>query len=157
MQNRMKTHSLTSSQVDDLLIKTAVGDLATIDADGTPYITPVHYVYFNDKIYIHGLDKGQKVDNILRDGRVCFSVFDMHGLIIKDDGNACNVNTDYDSVIIKGTATMVQDLDVKKEVLRQILLKYTPQLVGRDLPDGSVKATGVIEISIDTATGKYYK
>ncbi len=64
MQGRMKSHQLTERQIESLLLEEQVGRLATINANGFPYITPVHFIYFNKKIHIHGLNKGQKIDNI---------------------------------------------------------------------------------------------
>ena len=41
--------------------------------------------------------------------------------------------------------------------LDNLKAKYTPQLVGRELPSNMVKGTAVVRISIDTMTGKYYQ
>ena len=45
MQYRMKTHPLSDDRLNDLLNRVETGSLATMNEDGTPYNTPVHFVY----------------------------------------------------------------------------------------------------------------
>ena len=155
MQGSMKSHQLTERQIESLLIEEQVGRLATFNANGFPYITPVHFVYFNKKIYIHGLHKGQKIDNIKNDKKVCFEVDKMERFLLAE--KPCDVNTEYLSVIILGEAKMLNNEDEKIESLRKIVEKYTPSLAGEAFPEKIIKATGVIEISVIECTGKFYK
>lgn len=155
MQDRMKTHPLSEEQVTEILVKAPVGSLATITENGYPYIVPVHFIYHEGKIYIHGLAKGQKISNILANEKVCFEIYDMKGLIL--DEAPCDVNTEYESVVILGTAAIVKDINLKESVMNKIVEKYTPHLSGTELPDNMVRSTGVIEISIKELTGKYYR
>jgi len=155
MQDRMKEHQLKEEQIEGILEKASVGNLATINDTGYPYVVPVHFIYDSDKIYIHGLPKGQKISNILANEKVCFQVHEMKGFIL--DEAPCDVNTKYESVVILGKAKMVEDYSFRKEVLHKIVEKYTPQLAGVKLPDNMVKGTGIVEITIGECTGKYYK
>ncbi len=155
MQGRMKSHQLTERQIESLLLEEQVGRLATFNANGFPYITPVHFVYFNNKIYIHGLNKGQKIDNIKNDKKVCFEVDKMERFLLAE--RPCDVNTEYLSVIILGEAKMLDNEDEKIEPLRKIVKKYTPSLAGEAFPEKVIKATSVIEVSVIECTGKFYK
>lgn len=156
MQGRMKQHQLTDNEINKVLQNAQVGRIATHNENGYPYIVPVHYIMHQDKIYIHGLIKGQKITNLIKDNRICFEVDEMDE-IIPDIENVCDTNTKFRSIIILGKAIMVQDANLKKEVLNGIVNKYTPQLAHLDFPDKMMKATGVIEISILEMTGKYYQ
>ncbi|MEN6592770.1 MAG: pyridoxamine 5'-phosphate oxidase family protein [Methanobacterium sp.] len=86
-----KTSVNREEQVREILIKEQVGNIATINQDGYPYVVPVHFIYLDGKIYIHGLRKGQKISNILGNEKVCFDVYSMKGLILDD--TPCDVNT----------------------------------------------------------------
>lgn len=157
MQNRMKTHSLTIEQIEDLLLEGRTGRLATNGPEGYPYVVPVHYVYSHGKLYIHGLPKGQKLDNIAADSRVGFEIDEMLGLQYEGVEDPCDVNTEYNSVIITGSARLLTEAEDKRKALGWIVAKYTPHLAGKELPDNMVKGTAVIEIEILECTGKYYK
>lgn len=156
MQNRMKTHPLTGEQVALLLKRAETGTLATLNPDGTPYCTPIHFVHCDGAIYFHGLPKGQKLNNIARDPRVGFTVFEMAGLLLDPDEKPCDTNTEYESVILTGSAEPVKDAEKKRAILKQIVLKYTPKLAERELPENMVNGTAVIRIAVTEITGKYY-
>lgn len=156
MQHRMKTHPLTEEQINHLLARTATASLATLNGDGSPYVTPVHYVNLNNTIYVHGLPKGQKIDNIKADPRVSMAMYEMDSLLLDPDGKPCDTNTKYQSAILSGVATLVDDMEQKKEILLQIIKKYTPELAAHSLPENMVNGTAVIQIKIEDMTGKYY-
>ncbi|MHB7981024.1 pyridoxamine 5'-phosphate oxidase family protein [Clostridium sporogenes] len=157
MQYRMKTHPLSEEGLNDLLSRVQTGSLATLNADGTPYNTPVHFVHINECIYVHGLPKGQKIDNIIRDSKVGFTVYDMQELLLDANGKPCDTNTKYESAIATGSAALVEDMGEKKMVLQKIVEKYTPHLMDAPLPENMVRGTAVIRISIAELTGKYYE
>ena len=156
MQQRMKTHQLTDREIESLLLNCMTGTLATVNSDGTPYNVPVHYVFFNNAIYIHGLPVGQKIENLKRNPDICFNVYEMQGLLMDKDEKPCDTNTDYASVVIQGKAQIVEDLNEKKAALSAVILKYTPHLVEKEIPFNMLKGTAVIKLSICEMTGKYY-
>jgi len=156
MQGRMKQHQLFNTEIDEILKNEHIGRIATHNENGFPYIVPVHYIFYEEKIYIHGLIKGQKISNLIRNNKVGFEVDEM-GDIIPDNDNPCDTNTVFKSVIILGTAKMIDDRDVKEKILRVIVDKYTPQLSNLSFPENTMRATGIIEIEPVEITGKFYK
>lgn len=134
MQGRMKQHQLLEEEIEDVLKNAQVGRIATHNENGFPYIVPVHFITDEGKIYIHGLIKGQKNSNIIRNNKVGFEVDEM-GAIIPDNENPCDTNTRFRSVIISGTAKMVEDRVRKEEILHAIVAKYTPQLSHLSFPE----------------------
>ncbi|MDL2216468.1 pyridoxamine 5'-phosphate oxidase family protein [Desulfovibrio sp. OttesenSCG-928-M14] len=155
MQARMKQYPLSESQVQHILESEQVGRLATIGEDGYPYITPVHFVFMQGDIYIHGLAVGEKLRNIAANSLVGFEVENMIS-IIHDEKEPCDTNTEYESVVIRGSASVVEDPNVKISVLDAIVKKYAPQHMGKTYPPNMLKMTGVIKLEIQSCTGKYY-
>lgn len=154
MQGRMKKYQISFLEIEEILKEQKVGRLATLNLNGYPYVTPVHFVYENNCIYIHGLSKGQKIDNIKNNSNVCFEIEEMLGLIL--DEKPCDVNTAYKSVIILGNAKLVEG-EKKVEALKAVVSKYTPHLANIPFSENMLKATSVIEIEIVEATGKRYE
>jgi len=152
----MKTHQLSEEQIHQLLECSQIGSLVTLNFDGTPYVTPMHFVYYQNAIFVHGLPKGKKIDNISNDARIGFCVYEMEKLLLDSDGNPCDTNTKYESVIVSGIAKLVDNIEEKNSVLKEIVKKYTPHLAGKELPINMVKGTAVIQIDITEMTGKYY-
>ncbi|WP_312493135.1 pyridoxamine 5'-phosphate oxidase family protein [Anaerosporobacter sp.] len=156
MQYRMKTHQLSESDTDALLLKCASGTLATINLDGTPYNIPVHYVFLQGAIFIHGLPAGQKISHLKVNPNVCFTVYEMQGLLLDSDEKPCDTNTAYVSAIIQGTAELVSSLNEKQLVLSEIIRKYTPHLAKKVIPLNMLNGTAVVKISVSQKTGKNY-
>lgn len=156
MQHRMKTHQLTDGEMEHLLLNCLTGTLATVNPDGTPYNVPVHYVFCHNVIYIHGLPAGQKIENVKRNPNVCFNVYEMRGLLMDKEEKPCDTNTAYASVVIRGTAQLVEDMDEKKAALSAVIQKYTPHLSGKEIPFNMLKGTAVMKLSVCEMTGKYY-
>lgn len=157
MRHRTKTHLLTNAQIEQLLLQAQVGRLGTISQDGFPYILPMHFVYYNQTIYMHGLPKGKKIDNIKRQTQVCFEVDEMLSLLYENVEDPCDVNTEFNSVIIEGTASLVDDVSEKNLALRQIVNKFTPHLLHKEMPEKMIQGTAVIKIDIIKCVGRYYK
>jgi len=152
----MKRFQLTPEQMDELLQRAECGRFGTIREDGYPYVIAMHFVYCNGNVYMHGLPKGQKIDNISSNPKACFEVDELLGLQ-PGDQTACDTEAIYNSVVLTGTAHILNDLERKREVLNGLVEKYTPQFAGMELPENMVKGTAVIELQVAECTGKYHK
>lgn len=157
MQNRMQLHQLTDEEITKLLREAQVGRIAMHGPDGYPYVLPMHFVWYDGKIYLHGLPRGQKIECIMENSKIGFEVDEMIGLMKKGAEAACDINTEYKSVVISGRAEILSDPAKKEEILQQITLKYAPDFAGKELPPKMIRATAVIEITIEHCTGKFYK
>ncbi len=156
MQVRMKEHQLSPEEINKILKTEQVGNLGTMSPKGFPYITPVHFVLIDNKIFVHGLNKGSKLNNIKMNSNVGFEIYKYNNLI-HDQDLPCDTNTNYQSVIILGLAKLIDDEAIKIKVLDEVVNKYTPQHSGKSFPPAMIKATGIIEITPLSTTGKYYK
>lgn len=87
---------------------------------------------------------------------VCFNVYKMHGLLLDPDEKPCDTNTTYSSIVIQGTAQLIEDINQKKAALLTIIQKYTPHLAKKEIPFNMSKGTAVIKLSVSKMTGKYY-
>ena len=87
------------------------------ESSGYPYGTPVNFVVMDGRIFFHGRKVGEKVSNLKRDPRCCFTVVEEKGFERCDDG-ACNTTSLYESVIIRGKVQIIDDDDLKMRILR---------------------------------------
>ncbi len=139
-------------EIESLLQEALVGCLATVEPDGSPYITPLHFVYHQGKIYFHCAVKGRKMDNIRANPRVCFEV---HELIkIVQSQRACDFSTRYRSILVFGRARSLPDGDEKVAVLTALAEKYAGGQTLEPPTPKKAKGTEVIEITIEEMTGK---
>lgn len=110
--------------IEEILGRARIGRLATFGTDGFPYITPVNYVWWNGSIYFHCAHKGEKIDNIVQNNKVCFEVdipLSYLGLDYDRKRPTCQVHQFYHSVIIRGRAEVVGDLQEKIAALNALV------------------------------------
>jgi len=142
---------LSYSDSAAILRQCKYGILSTSTLDGVPYGVPVNYFYVPDDnaIYFHCAIKGRKIDNIITNNNVSFVVVGKE-MIIED-----RFSTQYESVIVTGTASLITDNEEKRSKLVQLCEELTPAAEGRDefilkyLP-----STTIVKITINDISGK---
>ena len=147
------------AELERILAAALIGRMATVGRDGYPYITPVNFVYDQGCIYFHCALKGEKLDNIARDPRVCFEVdipLAYIDLGLNPDGGACKLHQFYHCVIIRGEARVLPDGERKAAALNALVAKHEPD---RSFPPvtadmSACKACAVVEIKPQRMTGK---
>lgn len=112
------------TKIERFLTKQRAGTLSMIDRVNRPYGIPVNYVYWNGRIYFHGLGSGKKNDIFAVNPLVCFSIFEEFGTVVDPVPAKCD--TAYMSVVLFGKVLPVEDLAEKTQVLAEILSKFTP-------------------------------
>jgi uncharacterized protein len=141
------------NQIRDILNCCPVGRLATLGKDGYPLIKPLNYVYFRERIYFHSAKVGEKIDDILRDPRVCFEV-DIPLRYVEGDANPCSASYRYRSVIARGKARIVEDPNEILESLSALMKKYQPEGSYGEFLQEKLALTAVIRIDLHDITGK---
>ncbi|MGA8832044.1 MAG: pyridoxamine 5'-phosphate oxidase family protein [Desulfomonilaceae bacterium] len=145
--------------IQRILNSTTIGRLATNGGDGYPYITAVNFVYHEGSIYFHSASKGEKLDNLMRDPKVCFEV-DIP-LAYLDTGfdperRICHLHQYYHSVIIRGKASVVPDGPMKVDALNALITRHERradhELVNEEMP--GYKACKVVKIKPVSISGK---
>ena len=161
MQKMRRKHSQITDpkEIQHILSLTNIGRLATNGQDGYPYITPVNFVNLKDNIYFHCAPKGEKLDNLIRDPRVGFEVDVPLSYIdvgLDPKRPICNLHQFYHCVIIRGSAVVVKDSNLKLAALNALIAKHedTDEFKKVTADMSGYKACEVIEIKPDSISAK---
>ena len=148
---RRKDRALSHEEAIAVLERGEYGILATVDADGQPYTTPLSYMVMNGKVYFHCALKGQKLDNIAANPAVSFCVVGPTEPVY-DNG----FSTYYESCIVSGKVAKVTDEKERHESFLVLAKKYLPEFMDKaeDAIAKTGKASLVFTISLDRVTGK---
>ena len=141
-------NQMSDEKAIDFLLKGQEGVLGTISSDnGYPYTVVVNYVFYNGKLYFHTAKTGHKVDNIINNNRVSFSVFGNVKVIEE------TFTTKYQSVTVFGKAKVIPS---NREVLFELIRKYSPNFLkeGRAYVEKEFAGPDLVEIEIEHITGK---
>ena len=136
------------------------GRISSIDEGGYPQIIPMNFVFINDSIYMHSHTKGEKLDNIRRNSKVGFEVdrnLEFLPSYFFDPNDASLADTLYISVVIKGEANIINDVEEKVLALNALMKKYQPEgnyePMNKDME--VLDAVTVIKIIPKEMNGKY--
>jgi hypothetical protein len=142
-----------------ILASVNIGRMATVDAEGYPYITPVNFVFHEGCVYFHCAPEGEKLANLLRNPRVCFEADIPLAYVeaaFNPERNPCRTHQLYHSVIIRGIARIVPDGDLKTAALNALVAKHEGNNFFPPVtPDSeSYKPCRVVEIKPERMTAK---
>ncbi|MFN2466248.1 MAG: pyridoxamine 5'-phosphate oxidase family protein [Candidatus Dormibacteria bacterium] len=69
-QNRGRRIAMTDEERDAFLSQELVCRIATVQADGSPHVTPIWFVWDGSAIWFYSIIKSQRWTNVVRDPRV---------------------------------------------------------------------------------------
>jgi nitroimidazol reductase NimA-like FMN-containing flavoprotein (pyridoxamine 5'-phosphate oxidase superfamily) len=92
--------------------------------DNQPFVIPTAYARQEDRLYIHGSPLSRMLRSLLTGIEVCVTVTLLDGLVLAR--SAFHHSMNYRSVVIFGTATLVQNPEDKLEALRAFTEHIVP-------------------------------
>ena len=123
--------------------------------DNEPYVVPMNYGYTMEDgklvLYLHSALKGKKLDMIRANPRVFFEID--CDLMPFEGRVPCQYGLVYSSIMGRGTATIVEDVEEKKQAMTILMKTQT----GKDFTfeDRLVSIVAVIRIDVTEYTAKH--
>ena len=147
-------------QITDLNEIKAILDTAKVlrlglAVDNEPYIVPMNYGYIMEDgkltFYLHSALRGKKLDMIRANPKV-FLELDCN-LIPFEGRVACQYGLSYSSIMARGTAVIVEDVEEKKTAMSALMKTQT----GKDFSfhDKLVGMVAVIRVDVSEYTAKH--
>lgn len=141
------------TEIQAILDQAKIVHIGLVDGD-EPYVVPMNYGYTMEEgkltLYLHGALWGRKLDVMRANSKVFFSlecdVQPFKGPV------ACHYGTAYASVMGRGTAVILEDVEEKKAGLSRFMKTQT----GKDFvfEDKMVSIVSVIRIDVADFTAK---
>ncbi|NMF65596.1 pyridoxamine 5'-phosphate oxidase family protein [Brasilonema octagenarum UFV-E1] len=114
--------------------------------DNQPFVIPTAYGRVEDKLYIHGSPASRMLRSLLTGIEVCVTVTLLDGLVLAR--SAFHHSMNYRSVVIFGTATLVQDAEQKLEALRAFTEHIVPERWAEVRPPNRQELQGTLVLSL---------
>lgn len=146
---RKSNRELTESHGITILEQGEYGILSTLGENGYCYGVPLSYVYHDNAIYFHGALEGNKVENLLLNNKISFTV------VGKTEVLPGSFSTKYESVIAFGKAIEIHE-EEKIQGLKELILKYSKDFLesGMEYIKRASDKTKVFKIEIDKISAK---
>ena len=126
-----------------------------LSVNDEPYVVPMNYGYTMEEgkltLYLHSAVRGKKLDMIRANSKVFFEIdcdrMPFEGRV------PCQYGMVYSSIMGRGTATLVEDVEAKKQAMTILMKTQT----GKDFSfnDRLVSIVTVIRIDVSEYTAKH--
>jgi hypothetical protein len=123
-------------------------------AEGKPVVIPTSYGRKDDTVYLHGSAASRMLRTLGKGVDVCVTITLLDGLVLARSAFHHSVN--YRSVVIFGTATVVEDREGKLEALRVFTEHVAPGRWQEVRPpsDKELQATTVLALPLQEVSAK---
>lgn len=122
--------------------------------DGQPYVIPTNYGRSGDTVYLHGSAASRMLRTLSEGVPVCVTVTLVDGLVLARSAFHHSVN--YRSVVMLGTARLVDDPEEKTEALR-LFTEHVMKGRWEDVrwpTEQELKATTVLALPLEEVSAK---
>ena len=139
--------------IDAILDEALVCHLGFVD-DGHPFVIPTVYARIGEQLYVHGSPASRALRTMRGGVPVCVTVTLLDGLVLARSAFHHSVN--YRSVVLLGTATVLDDTEEKVRALDAIVEHAVPGRTAdaRRGNDKEVRGTLVLRLPISEASAK---
>ena len=145
---------LEKQECIEILKQQPRGALSVLGDDGYPYGMPMDHWYCeaDGKLYFHGAKEGHKIDAIRANNKVSYCVYDEG--YRKEGEWALNIR----SVVVFGRMQIVEDEEKKREIGKNLCLKFTDdqEYIEKELSSDLARACW-LELTPEHMTGKLVK
>jgi len=155
---RLPEYQRDEEWIRAFLRKARVAHIASARRNGQPFLNPTTFWFdeANHQIIFHSNVAGRIRSNIESNSRVCFEASELGKMLPANV--ALELSLQFRSVIVFGTARMVNDPEEARRVMYRLIHKYFPEMTAgkefREITKKELKRTSVYAIQIEEWSGK---
>jgi nitroimidazol reductase NimA-like FMN-containing flavoprotein (pyridoxamine 5'-phosphate oxidase superfamily) len=147
---------MSTEAIKEFLASVHCGRIATLGADGYPYVVPNLFVWMDERIFLHtARQRGHFLANVEYCDRVCFEA-DQPGETFAYGPVECDTSIAFRSVVVFGRIGIESNPEIKQQFFAAFMRKYAPQDSWGRPKDSFPRITSTILYSIvpEIMTGK---
>ena len=154
---RLPEYARDDAWIRAFLHEAKIGHIAST-WDDQPFLTPSNFWFdeANQQVIFHSNIAGRVRANLERNSKVCLEVSEMGKLL--PSNIALEFSLQYRSVLVFGSARILEDPEEKRIALYGLIKKYFPAMEAgkeyRPITDKELKRTTVYAIKIESWSGK---
>jgi uncharacterized protein len=117
---------MSSADARQFLSQQKIANIGTVDANGWPYVVPLAFIYEGtEELWFHtGWHEGHLFHNLKQNSKLCLEASGIGKLTPVEDGFACDSSLLYSSIIVFGTAVVIDDNERKAWFFDRMVEKY---------------------------------
>jgi uncharacterized protein len=154
LRRKRERGSYDRSVIDAILDEALIAHLGISAPDGQPIVTPTLHARRGDVLYCHGAVASRTLKALAAGTPACLTVSLLDGLVLAR--SAMHHSANYRSVMVMGTARLLQDSEEKLMALEAVVEHIVPGRWAhvRQPSENELKATAVLALPIEQASAK---
>jgi uncharacterized protein len=154
LRRKRERASYDRGVIDAILDEALVAHLGIVEPDGQPVVTPTLHARSGEVVYCHGSVASRTLRALGAGAPLCLTVSLIDGLVLARA--AMHHSTNYRSVMIMGTATVVEDPAEKLAAMEAVVEHVVPGRWAhvRAPTENELRATAVLALPIEQASAK---
>jgi len=121
----MRTHFIHDRKEIDAILKQCKTCYVAMSLDDVPYVLPMNFAMDGDRVILHSAQQGRMWETIKKNPKICINWTLGEELAWQDEKVGCSYRVKSKSVIIEGTAEIVEDFDEKERLFIQFMTQYS--------------------------------
>jgi len=150
----MRTHFIHDRKEIDAILKQCKTCYLAMSIDDVPYILPMNFAMDGDRVILHSAQQGRMWETIKKNPKVCINWTLGEELAWQDEQVGCSYRVKSKSVIIEGTAEIVEDFDEKERLFNQFMTQYNDLPFKFSVP--AIRNVGVLIVPIGKLSAKEF-
>lgn len=150
----MRTHFIHDRKEIDSILKQCKTCYVAMSDHNEPYVLPMNFALDGDRVILHSAQTGRMWETIKKNPNVCINWTLGEELAWQDEQVACSYRVKSKSVIVEGTAEIIEDQEEKERIIRQFMTQYS------DLPfklnEPAIRNVGILLVKIEKLTAKEF-
>jgi nitroimidazol reductase NimA-like FMN-containing flavoprotein (pyridoxamine 5'-phosphate oxidase superfamily) len=150
----MRTHFITDRNEIDAILKKCKTCYVAMSENDVPYVLPMNFAVDGDRVILHSAQQGRMWETIKKNPKVCINWILGEELSWQDERVGCSYRVQSKSVIVEGTAEILEDFDEKERLFKQFMSQYSDLQFKFNAP--AIRNVGVLIVPITKLTAKVF-
>jgi len=150
----MRTHFIHDRTEIDNILKQCKTCWVAMSENDVPYVLPMNFAMDGDRIILHSAQQGRMWETIKKNPKVCINWILGEDLAWQDEQVACSYRVRSKSVLVEGTAEIIEDFEEKARIVRQFMTQYS------ELPfkfnEPAIRNVGILLVPITKLSAKEF-
>lgn len=150
----MRTHFIHNRNEIDLILKQCKTCYVAMSENDVPYVLPLNFAMDGDQVILHSAQVGRMWETIKKNPKVCINWTLGEELAWQDVQVGCSYRVKSKSVIVEGTAEIVEDMEEKERIVKKFMTQYSELAFKFNEP--AIRNVGIILVHIDKLSAKEF-
>lgn len=150
----MRTHFIEDRNQINAILKRCRTCYIAMSNNDVPYVLPMNFGIEGDCVILHSAQEGRMWETIKKNPKVCINWTLGEELAWQDQTVGCSYRVKSSSVIIEGTAEIIDDNEEKERLFRIFMTQYSDLPFKFNVP--AILNVGVMVVPITTLTAKVF-